>query len=116
MVRWTLGWALPADDQLVAADREHRSELAAPAADLLDRPLVQVWVADIGLIALVVAHQRERDLDERRVVEGEARKHADPVTMCPAAVPRVEREAAEAVENRLALIHLDRTGVVRSVT
>ena len=31
-------------------------------------------------------------------------------------MPGVEREAAEAVENRLALIHLDRAGVVRSVT
>jgi len=107
-------WLLP-HDQLATADRERRAELVAPAHDLLDRLLVPARLRDIGLIVLVVAHQRERDLDERGVVEGEAGQQADPVTVGAAAVSRVERAAAEAVEDRLVPLHLDRAGVVPSL-
>src|SRR3989441_12932624 len=92
---------LPPHDDLTATDRERRAELVAPAHDLLGRLLVLARVADIGFVAFVVAHHRERDLYELSVVEGEAGQHADPVTVGPAAIPRVEREAAEAVEDRL---------------
>src|SRR5439155_15104194 len=39
-----------------------------------------------------------------------------PVAVGPAAMPGAEREAAETIEDRLSPIHLDRPGVVRSVT
>src|SRR2546425_13348953 len=42
-------------DHLAAADRERRAALVAPAHDLLDRLLVLAQVADIGLVAFVVA-------------------------------------------------------------
>src|SRR4029453_2571283 len=71
-------------DQLLTADREPCAELVAPARDLLERVLVVARIADIGLVALVVAHERERDLGERRVVYGEAREHADPVAVSAA--------------------------------
>src|SRR5215468_8575749 len=103
------------DDQLGAADREPRAELVAPAGDLLERILVVARIAHVGLVALVVAHERERDLRERRVLEGEAREHADPVAVGPAAMPGVEREAAQAVEDGLAAVHLDPARVVRPV-
>ena len=44
----------------------------------------------MGFIAFVVAPHRERDLDERRLVEVEAGKPADPLTVGPAAMPGVE--------------------------
>src|SRR2546426_12774842 len=94
---------LPPHDDLTATDRERRAELVAPAHDLLDRLLVLARVADIGFVVFVMAHHRERDLHERRVVEGEAGQHTDPISVCSPAMPGVEREAAEAVENGVAL-------------
>ena len=51
----------------------------------------------------------------RFAVERDAREHADPVAVLAAAVAGVEGKAAQAVENRLALVNLDRQRKMRAV-
>src|SRR5262249_21972914 len=104
---------LELDAHLVAVGGQPGAELAAVFGEMGELGGLVGEPAEISLVLIIVAHEDEARILDPAAARGDARNHADPVGMAPAAMAGVEREAAEAVEDRPALVDLDRQAVMR---
>src|SRR5437660_6873590 len=93
---------------LVSLGGELGAEFCASCRDVGECLRLLVEPAEIGLVAIVVAHELECCTIESAAAADDANQHADPVAMGQSAMAGVEREIAHAVEDRLALVDLDR--------
>src|SRR6266567_9411541 len=99
----------------IAFRREGGAERGAARDDAVECRPFRAKRAGHRFIGGVVAHETEMRRRYPGQPDLDPRHHADPIAVLPAAMAGMEREAAEAVEDRLAAIKLDRQRIMRPV-
>src|SRR6202171_6196973 len=108
--------ALRRDVHAVALRIEVGAKLFASLAKISERFGLVVKAAKERLFGVVVAHQTEIALRRRAALVCQFHQKTDPARVPAAEMAGREGEIAQAIEDRLALIHFDRQWIMRSVT